>query len=104
VGRVVADQVEGLRVAVGEDADLGAVGQGRGEVAQRAVDPDRQRRLGQARSDRRGGVSTAGALAQLKRGAVGELDSDLLSRRLDPAMLPAPHPSLTSSLGVLLDY
>jgi hypothetical protein len=45
VRRVVADQVECLRIAVGEDADLGTIGQGRSEVAQLTVDANRQRRL-----------------------------------------------------------
>jgi hypothetical protein len=93
VGRVVANQVKRLRVAVGEDADLGAVRQWRREVAQLTVDPDRQRRLGQSRPNRRSRVSAAGALAQLQRRAVGELDSDLLGRRLDPAMLPTRPPA-----------
>jgi hypothetical protein len=96
----MADQVKRLRVTVGEDADLGAIGQGRREVVQLAVDADRQRRLGQARADRRGGVSARGARRELQRRAVGELDSDLLSRRLDPAMLPTAHPSLTLPLVV----
>jgi hypothetical protein len=63
VGGVVADQVECFRVAVGEDADLGAVRQGRREVAQLAVDPDRQRCLGQTRTDRCSRISAAGPLA-----------------------------------------
>ena len=48
VGGVVADQLQGLGVAVGEDRDLGPVGQRRREVAQLAVDADRQRGLRQA--------------------------------------------------------
>ncbi len=72
VGGVVADQVERLGVAVGEDRDLGPVGKRRREVAQLTVDADRQRGLGQARPDRRGGVGPGGAVGQLQRRAVGQ--------------------------------
>ena len=77
VGGVVADQVERLGVAVGEDPDLGAVGERRGEVAQLAVDADRQRRLGEARPDRRRRVGPGRPLGQLQRLAVGQRDGDL---------------------------
>jgi hypothetical protein len=99
VGGVVADQVERLRIAVGENRDLDAIGQWCREVAQLAADANRQRCLGQPRPDRRCGVGAAGALAQLQRGAIRELDRDLLGRRLDPLMLPTPHQSLTSSFA-----
>jgi hypothetical protein len=51
VGGVVADQLQRLGVAVGEDRDLGTVGKRGGEVAQLAADPDRKRGLGQPRAD-----------------------------------------------------
>ena len=95
----MADQLERLGVAVGEDRDLSAVGQRRREVAQLTVDPDRQRRLCQAGPDRRRGIGAGGALGQLQRRAVGELDSDLLGRRLDPAMLPTA-PGTTAARAV----
>jgi hypothetical protein len=92
MGGVVADQRQRLGVAVGEDRDLGAVGQGRGEVPQLTVDLDCQRRLGQPGPDRRSGVGAGGTLAQLERRPVRKRNGDLLSRSLDAAMLPRPHP------------
>ena len=90
---VVADQVQRLGIAFGEDRDLGPVGQRRGEVAQLAVDADRQRGLGQARPDRRRGVGARGAVGQLERRPVGQLHRDL--RR----GLHRPHATWTPALS-----
>ena len=45
------------------------------EVAHLAVDPRRQRRLGEARADRRGDVGRRRAFAAFPHGAVGERGS-----------------------------
>jgi hypothetical protein len=88
MGGVVADQLQRLGIAVGEDGDLGAVGQRCGQVAELAVDANRQRRLGKSGPYRRGCVGAAGAVGQLQGFSVGQGDVDV-GRRLDPAMLPA---------------
>ena len=76
VGGVVADQRQRVVVAIGEDRDLAAVAQRRREVAELAVDGDRQRRLRQAGPDRGGGVGAGGAIGELERCAVGQFDGD----------------------------
>jgi hypothetical protein len=100
---VVADQLQRLGVAIGEDRYLRAVGERRREVAQLAVDADRQRRLGKTRPDRRRRVRTGGSAGQLQRRAVGKRNGDLLRRGLDPAMLPTPHrsPSLAADFALI---
>jgi hypothetical protein len=95
VGGVVTDQVERLRVAVGEDRDLGAVGKGGGEVAKLAVDANRQSGLGQPGADCRSRIAPGGAAVQLQRRSVGKIDRDLLSSGLDPAMLPTARRATT---------
>jgi hypothetical protein len=88
VGGVVADQRQRLGIAVGEDRDLGAVRKSSGEVSELAIDTDCERGLGQPGADSRSGVAPRGAIGQLQRRPIREPDSDLLSGRLDPAMLP----------------
>jgi hypothetical protein len=84
----VANQLQRLGIAVGEDCDLGAVGERRRQIAQLAVYADRQGRLGKARPDRPGRVGAAGAVGQLQGFSVGQGDVDF-GRCLDAAMLPA---------------
>ena len=79
----MADQLQRLGVAVGEDRHLSPVrGQRRGEVAQLAVDLDRQRRLGEAGADRGRRVGARRPRRQLQRLAVRQGDGGLLGRGL----------------------
>src|SRR5207248_11603160 len=78
VGGVVTDQVERLLPAsIGEDLELAgvavAVGERPREVAQLAVDLDRERRLRKSWADRRRRVSARRALRERQRLAVGKL-------------------------------
>ena len=74
VRRVVSKQPQRLGLgARGDDLDLGAVGERRGEVAQLTVDLDGERVAGQPRPDRGGRVGAGRALVQLERRPVGEL-------------------------------
>ena len=91
VGGVVADQLQRLGVAAGDDRDLRPVGERRAEVAQSAVDADRQRRLRQAGADRRRGVGAGRAVGQLERGPVRQRDGDL-GRSLHRLHATWPHP------------
>jgi hypothetical protein len=86
VGRVVADQRQRLGVAVGEDRDRGPVGQRRRQIAQLAVDADRQGGLGESGTDRSRSVGATGAVGQLKRLSVRKFRGDV-GRRLDERML-----------------
>ena len=61
-----------LGVAVGDDADALAVVQGQAQVAHVAVDLHGDRGLGQARTDRRGGVEAARAVRQIQAVSIGE--------------------------------
>ena len=70
----MAQHRQGLGVTRGQDAHAVAVGQRQTEIAQLASDLDGDRRLGQSRADRLGGVETGRAVGQLDRGAVGECD------------------------------
>jgi hypothetical protein len=88
VGGVVADQLQPLGVAIGDDRDRGAIGQRRRQVAQLAVDADRQRRPRQAGADRRGRRGARRPVGQLQRRAVGQGYGDLRRGRGDAAMLP----------------
>jgi hypothetical protein len=78
VRSVVANQLERLRTAVGDDLDRLPAGERCREVAQLAVDLDRQRRPGEARADRGSGVRARRAGVQLEIGAVGQVHLDLL--------------------------
>ena len=82
VGRVVADQLETLRVTAGDDRDLFTVGQRGAQVPDLVPDLDRQRGPGQAGPDRGGGIGTRGPSGQLERGAIGQGDCHF---RLDGA-------------------
>ncbi len=80
---VVADQPERivgvLPLALrGDDGDRDAVAELRREIAQLAVDLDRECVLGQPRADRGGGVGAARAFGKLERRAIGKLDGDRL--------------------------
>jgi hypothetical protein len=89
VGGVVADQFQRLGIAVGEDRDLGTRRrQRRAEVAQLAIDPDRQRRLGQTGADRRGGVGAGRARRKLQHLAIGQGDTQFLRCGLHRAIVP----------------
>ncbi len=79
VGGVVADQLEPLGVALGDDRHLRpGLGQRRVEVLQLAVDLDRQRGLRQPRADRHRGVGAGRPGGQLERLPVGQGDDDLV--------------------------
>ena len=95
----MADQLQSLGVALGDDRDFGSLsGERRREVAELAVDLDRQRGLGQAWPDRRSGVGTRRPRLELERIPVRQGDDDFLgcglhgrdgTGRLRPA--PAHH-------------
>ncbi len=72
VGGVVADQRQRVVVTRRDDLDRGAVGQRCGEIAQLAVDANRERRSRQPRADRARRVSAAGAVVELQLVSVGE--------------------------------
>ena len=74
VGGVVAEQVEGLGALVGDDRDRLALVEGSAQIAQVAVDLDRQRRACQALADCACGVGAGGAVLQLELVAVWERD------------------------------
>ncbi len=74
VRRVVADQVEGVRAAIGNDLHLLAVGQRGAEIRHVPVDPHRERGLRQAGADVTGQVGARRAVGQLLGGVVGECD------------------------------
>ena len=102
VGGVVADQLQRLGVAVGEDRDLGSVGERRREVAQLAVD-----RIASAALASPGPIAAAASAPRRATGSSSGLPSGSVTvifprSRLDPAMLPTPQPPLTSSLCGLL--
>ena len=77
VGIIVPDQLErvGL-VARGDQRELGIALERPGEVAHLAVDPRRQRRLGEARPDRRRDVGRRGPALDLADRSVGQLDRE----------------------------
>ncbi len=58
VRRVMAQQIDTVRVLRGDDGDLGIRVQSSGEIPQRAVHPHRERSLGQTRADRAGDIQT----------------------------------------------
>ena len=69
---VVADQVERVVVAVGDDRDLVAVGERPREVAHLAADLDRERRARQPGADRGRQVGAARAVREFLLRAVGK--------------------------------
>ena len=72
---VVADQLKRvLLVARSDEGEIGIAFQRPVEVANLAVDARRQRRLGQARPDRRGDIGRGRALRHFLHGAVGKAD------------------------------
>ena len=83
---VVADQLERLGIAVGDDRDLRAVGQRRGEVAQLAVDLDRERGARQPGADRGGEVGAGGAVGEL----LPEPSGSARASRRDASSLSSP--------------
>ena len=97
VGGVVADQLQGLGVAVGEDRDRLAVCNRRREVASLIADANRKGGLGEAGADRGCGVGAAGALGQLERRSVGECDRQSWhgghARCRRPSIRAAPPPA-----------
>src|ERR687896_583379 len=96
MGGVVGGGAEGGVVARGDDLDAVALTERRREVPKLAVDPDSERRPGEALADGAGGVGAAGAVGELELGAVGEVDLHgtckvpagarglLVLKRLDP--------------------
>ena len=73
---VVADQLQRLGALVRDDLDPLAVLDRRREIAELAVDLERERGLRQPRTDRGGGVGTCGAGIELELGVIGQLDPD----------------------------
>ena len=75
MGRVVTQQLQRLLGIPGHDSD-GRIGlDGGGEVAHRAVDPDRERRPGESLADARGDVGPGHRSVEVPGRAVGQRDS-----------------------------
>jgi hypothetical protein len=72
VGGVVADQVERVLAAVGDDLDALIVAQRRRQVTHLAADPHGERSLRQARADRSREICAGGAVRELQLLAVGK--------------------------------
>ncbi len=91
---VVADELERVLVARGDDLEHDAVRERRGQIAQ-PVEPvsalarrarlDRERGAGQALPHRTRGIGAGGAVGELERGAVGERDLHRRGPRLGRA-------------------
>ena len=102
---IVADQLERVRlVARGDQRELGIALERPVEVAHLAVDPRRQRRLGQARADRRGDVGRRRALGHLAHRSVGKRDLEHLGHRAARSSRRAAAPSTARSerRGILM--
>ena len=81
MGRVVAQDLEPFRHVAGDDRDRGVtVDHGR-EIARPAVDPDRDRRLGEPRPDRGGDFGAGDRTGKFEAFAVRQGHDD---RRLTP--------------------
>ena len=76
VGRGVAVDREGIRITVGQDAQLGVGVERASQVDQVAVGLGRQRSLGQPRADGFRDVQRGGAFRNLLGAAIGQLDGD----------------------------
>ncbi len=83
VGRGVADREQPAVAVAGDDGDLVAVVQLRGQVALLAVDDRDHGRLGQAGADVLGQTSRGGAGGQRTRRTIGQPDRDLLGHGPD---------------------
>ena len=120
---VVADQPERvLAAAVGEDlqpracavlaAGTGgaAAPEGTRQIARLTVDDDRERRLGQPRADRRGGVGAGRAVGQRQLLAIGEhivhrgFDANSVSRKRRGTGLGLPPGALERAPGPRYSY
>ncbi len=73
---VVADDLQRLGRGRGDDGDRGVAVEARGEVARLAVDHDGERRLGQARADRRRNLGAGDRAEEMTLLAVGQGDGD----------------------------
>jgi hypothetical protein len=83
VREVVPRELERLGlVARGDQRELGIAVERPVEVAHLAVDPRRQRGLGQARADRRGDVGRGRAGGHLAHRSVGQADLQQLAHRV----------------------
>ena len=76
VSGVVAQDLEPLGGLAGDDRDRGVMVDRSGEVARPAVDPDRDRRLGQPRPDRRGNLGAGDRPGKLALFAVRQGHDD----------------------------
>ena len=85
-GRVAQDG-ERLRIAVGEDAHLLAVGHREPKVSHLAVHLHGDRRLRQPRADRGRGIEAGGAVCEVEVGAVGQGDVHG-EQHIDRALIP----------------
>ena len=75
VGKVVARQLQRIGfVARGDQRQRRIADKGPGQVDQFAIDPRRQRRLGQAGADRRGDIGRGGARRHRSDGTIGQGD------------------------------
>ena len=82
MGGVVPDQLQRRVVFQGDDLDRRIRLDRAGEIAQFAVDPDRQRRLGEARTDRGRDIRARHRRRILPDAAVGQGDRDRPVRRI----------------------
>ena len=82
--KIVARQFErvGL-VAVGDQGELGIALERPADVAHLAIDPRRDRRLGEARPDRRGDVGGGRARRHFAHGAIGKRYFEHFGHRVD---------------------
>ena len=76
MGGVVADQLQRLFAAAGDDGNLGVAGDHKGEIAQHAVDPHRQRLFGEALADRGRDFGAAHRTGKRPLGAIGQGDDE----------------------------
>ncbi len=85
MGRVVADELERLRVLARDDADRGVALDRRGKVVELAVELDRHRLLGKRLGDGLGDVAARDSRFEVARGTIGKLKGNHRVSPLTPA-------------------